>query len=55
VLNKNEKMKEAALLSKMKHRNLIKLFDYFTENGNIYLVTEYCEKGDLSNYMNKAV
>jgi serine/threonine protein kinase len=52
--NKVNRMKEAVILSQLKHRNLIKLHDYFTENGNIYLVTEYWEKGDISEYMSKA-
>lgn len=53
--SKNEKLKEAAILSQLKHRNLIKLHDYFSEHGYLYLVTEYCEKGDLSNYMENSV
>ena len=39
----------------LNNRYLIKLHDYFTENGNIYLITEFWEKGDLSNYLSNAV
>lgn len=39
--NKTEKAKEASILSKLKNKYLIKLFDYFVEYGNIYLITEY--------------
>ena len=33
---------------KLKHRNIVQIFDYFTEGG-IYIVMEYCEMGDLSS------
>ena len=35
---------------KLKHRNIVQIFDYFTEAG-IYIVMEYCEMGDLSSYL----
>ena len=35
---------------KLKHRNIVQIFDYFTE-GSIYIVMEYCEIGDLSSYL----
>jgi len=53
--DKNQKMKEVAILCKLNHRNLIKLHDYFVEDGNIYIITEYCMKGDLSQYMSTAI
>lgn len=55
ILINKEKLKEVALLSQLKHKNLIRLHDYFTENGNIYLVTEYWEKGDLAQCLSAAV
>lgn len=53
--NKTEKMKEVAIMTKLKNKYVIELLDYFIENGNIYLVTEFCEKGDVLEYMNRAV
>ena len=35
---------------KLKHRNIVQIFDCFTE-GSIYIVMEYCEMGDLSSYL----
>ena len=35
---------------KLKHRNIVQIFDYFTERS-IYIVMEYCEMGDLSSYL----
>ena len=35
---------------RLKHRNIVQIFEYFRE-GNIYIVMEYCEMGDLSSYL----
>ena len=35
---------------RLKHRNIVQIFEYFRE-GNIYIVMEYCEMGDLSAYL----
>lgn len=45
-------LKEIAILKKVNHRNLVKLFEimYNKNKGKIYLVLEYCEHGDLMTY-----
>lgn len=48
-------MREAEIMTGLNNKNVIKLLDYFIENGNIYLVTEFCEKGDLFDYTHKAI
>ena len=35
---------------RLKHRNIVQIFEYFRD-GNIYIVMEYCEMGDLSAYL----
>ena len=35
---------------RLKHRNIVQIFEYFRD-GNIYIVMEYCEMGDLSSYL----
>ena len=35
---------------RLKHRNIVQIFEYFRD-GNIYIVMEYCEMGDLSFYL----
>ena len=35
---------------KLKHRNIIQIFEYFKE-GNIYIIMEYCAMGDLNAYL----
>ena len=48
---RSEKIKlfhnEIAIMSRLKNPNIIELFDFFEENGFIYLVIEYCEKGSM--------
>jgi serine/threonine-protein kinase ULK/ATG1 len=42
---------EIALLQELKHRNIIALKQVYHTSNNCYIVTEYCEKGDMANYL----
>lgn len=42
---------EVSIMSKIDHPNVMKLFDYFETDNNYYLVVDYCNKGDLENYL----
>lgn len=52
---KNEKLiqREISVLQSLKHINIISLLDVFTTNHNYYLIFEFCEYGDLKNYIYK--
>ena len=51
-LNKyNKAQKEILILKKMFHKNIIKLYEILETIERIYLVMEYCEGGDLYNYI----
>ncbi|NWU75482.1 NEK3 kinase, partial [Onychorhynchus coronatus] len=39
--------KEAALLAKMKHPNIVAYKESFEADGHLYIVMEYCDDGDL--------
>ncbi|XP_052607752.1 serine/threonine-protein kinase Nek3 isoform X3 [Peromyscus californicus insignis] len=39
--------KEAVLLAKMKHPNIVAFKEAFEAEGNLYIVMEYCDGGDL--------
>jgi serine/threonine protein kinase len=41
---------EIKILKKIKHKNLVKIYDYYKDRRNIYLVMEYAPLGDLDNY-----
>lgn len=45
--NRREMEKEIALLASCTHRSILKVYSSFWEAGNLYIVLEYCEKGDL--------
>ncbi|CAF3755651.1 unnamed protein product [Rotaria magnacalcarata] len=38
-------------LTKLKHENLVALFDCKESQNNVYLVMEYCNGGDLADYL----
>jgi serine/threonine-protein kinase ULK/ATG1 len=43
--------KEIDILLKLDHPNIIKLLDYKRTVNNFYLIFEFCEHGDLDNYI----
>lgn len=44
---------EAVLLATLTHPNLPSIYDYFSENGNWYLVMSFIEGETLDNYLHK--
>lgn len=46
-------VKEADKISKLKHPNIVKVLDYFDENGTSYYVMEYIEGGSLADKVRK--
>ena len=43
--------KEISIFKKMFHKNIIKLYEIMETTQRIYLVMEYCDGGDLYNYI----
>ncbi|KAL3852847.1 hypothetical protein ACJMK2_016460 [Sinanodonta woodiana] len=44
-------LQEAIVLSKFNHPHVLHYFTSFEEEGMLYIVTEYCPNGDLSEYL----
>lgn len=42
---------ETEILKKISHPNIIKFYEAFEDGVNIYIVLEYCEVGDLEQFM----
>jgi serine/threonine protein kinase len=42
---------ELNILKQIDHQNVVKIYEYFIDAENYYLVTEYCGEGDLYNVM----
>jgi serine/threonine protein kinase len=40
-------------MKKLEHENIVKLLDVYQTSNNMYLVTEFCEEGDLRSYLKK--
>ena len=45
--NDEEVINEINILKKMDHPNIIKIFEFYIDKENYYLITEYCNGGDL--------
>ena len=46
-------IREMSILSKMDHENVIKVFQIYEDNYNYLIIMEYCEGGELFNYIVK--
>ena len=44
---------EIKILRKLEHPNIMKIYEYFDDSTNIYIVSELCDQGDLLGKMNK--
>lgn len=42
---------EIRLQKTIQHPHIAKLYQYFTDDENIYIVLEYCKNGNLAEYM----
>ena len=51
--NDGKTEEEIELLRQLDHPNIVKLFEYFSNNDKYYLITEYCKGGDLSELIFK--
>ncbi|XP_071846816.1 serine/threonine-protein kinase Nek1-like isoform X3 [Apostichopus japonicus] len=49
---KEEAKKEVSVLRKMKHPNIVSYTESFEELGNLYIVMDYCDGGDLYQRIN---
>ena len=45
------KMKEFKIMKDINHPNINYLKEYFLHNGNLYIVSEFCDKGSLETYI----
>jgi len=47
-------LQEKKLMSRVSHKHICKYIDSFVGSGNkLYLIMEYCERGDLHQYLDR--
>jgi len=51
VAQQKEAFKEAKILKKVKHPNIIRYYQSFRDEGNLYIIMEYAEGGDLQKVL----
>ncbi|XP_028404175.1 serine/threonine-protein kinase Nek1-like isoform X2 [Dendronephthya gigantea] len=49
---RKESLQEVKLLSTMEHPNIVSFLESFQERGNLYIVMDYCDGGDLYKKIN---
>ena len=47
IAQQKEAFKEAKILKKVKHPNIIRYYQSFRDEGSLYIIMEYAEGGDL--------
>lgn len=50
---KNLVKSEIQIMKNLNHPNIVSLIDFFQSSKNLYMVTEYCQGGDLKDYMSR--
>ena len=45
---------EIDILKKMSHPNIVRIYEFYESVNCFYLINEYCDKGELYNYINKS-
>lgn len=51
--NKSKLYDEIKILKETDHPNIIKIFEFFEDEENYYIVSEYCPEGDLADLLGK--
>lgn len=46
-------MKEVAILNRLRHENVVKLYETFESEKHVFFAMELCAGGDLLNYVRK--
>ena len=52
IIDDMEIKNEINILKSLSHPNIVKIFEFFDTALNYYIVTEYCKKGELFEYIN---
>ena len=45
---------EIDILKKLSHPNIVRIYEFYESKNNFYLINEYCDGGELYNYINKS-
>jgi NIMA (never in mitosis gene a)-related kinase len=48
IKHQKEALKEAQILRKVRHPNIIRYYNSFVEDEHLYIIMEYAEGGDLA-------
>ena len=49
----NRLFEEIEILRKLEHSNIMKIYEYFIDENNLYIISEFCDEGDLLGKMKK--
>ena len=50
-IDEREISNEIKILSRLDHPNIMKIYEFFEDKNNFYIITEFCDEGDLAGKM----
>ena len=50
-VNLEEVTNEIKILSLLDHPNIMKIYEFYEDNENLYIISEYCDQGDIAEKM----
>lgn len=54
VMSTSKLMQEVEILKKLDHPNVLKIYDFYYDDKNFYIITEYCQGGELFDKISSA-
>ena len=45
---------EIDILKKLSHPNIVKIYEFYESTNCFYLINEFCDQGELYNYINRS-
>ena len=51
--NEDELRNEIEVLKNLDHPNIVKIFEFYEDDYNMYIINEYCSGGDFADLMDK--
>ena len=50
-LDEQEIKNEIDIMTKLSHPNIVRIYEFYISNSHYYIITEFCEEGELFNYI----
>ena len=53
IIMRKKLVDEIGILKNLEHPNIMKIYECFDDKENVYIISEYCDEGDLNDFINR--